>query len=49
MCQIKAAKNLFYENEVHLKGYLYASDIEVGLLLNFGNKSQLKWIFFKYL
>lgn len=34
--EIKAAKSLAVENEAQLLNYLKATDIEVGLLLNFG-------------
>ncbi len=40
--EIKAAKNLAVENEAQLLNYLKASDIEVGLLLNFGSKPEIK-------
>jgi GxxExxY protein len=40
--EIKAAKNLAVEHEVQLLNYLKATDIEVGLLLNFGPKPELK-------
>ena len=40
--EIKAAKNLAPENEAQLLNYLKATDIEVGLLLNFGSKPQIK-------
>jgi GxxExxY protein len=40
--EIKAAKRLIEENEAQLLNYLKATDIEVGLLLNFGTKPELK-------
>ncbi len=40
--EIKAAKRLVEENEPQLLNYLKATDIEVGLLLNFGTKPELK-------
>ena len=40
--EIKAAKNLVVENEAQLLNYLKATNIEVGLLLNFGPKPEVK-------
>ena len=40
--EIKAAKALASENEAQLLNYLKATQIEVGLLLNFGPKPQVK-------
>ena len=40
--EIKAAKRLTEENEAQLLNYLKATDIEVGLLLNFGTKPEVK-------
>ena len=40
--EIKATRNLALENEAQLLNYLKATDIEVGLLLNFGPKPQIK-------
>ena len=40
--EIKAAKVLAEENEAQLLNYLKATNIEVGLLLNFGHKPQVK-------
>jgi GxxExxY protein len=40
--EIKAAKSLVKENEAQLLNYLKATDIEVGLLLNFGTKPEFK-------
>ena len=40
--EIKAARHLVEENEAQLLNYLKATDIEVGLLLNFGTKPEVK-------
>ena len=40
--EIKAAKSLAKENEAQLLNYLKATEVEVGLLLNFGPKPDLK-------
>ena len=40
--EIKASKKLALEHEAQLLNYLKATDIEVGLLLNFGPKPELK-------
>ena len=40
--EIKAAKSLAAENEAQLLNYLKATDIEVGLLLNYGPKPEVK-------
>jgi len=40
--EIKAAKSLAIENEAQLLNYLKATEIEVGLLLNYGPKPDLK-------
>ncbi len=40
--EIKAVKNRIEEHEAQLLNYLKATDIEVGLLLNFGPKPQIK-------
>ena len=40
--EIKAAKTIALEHEAQLLNYLKATDIEVGLLLNFGPKPQIK-------
>ncbi|MGM5471110.1 GxxExxY protein [Flavobacteriaceae bacterium LMO-SS05] len=40
--EIKAAESLCEEHEFQLINYLKATDIEVGLLLNFGKTPQLK-------
>ena len=42
MVEIKAAKRLTEENEAQLLNYLKATDIEVGLLLNFGTQPEFK-------
>ena len=40
--EIKAAESLCEEHELQLINYLKATSIEVGLLLNFGSRPQLK-------
>lgn len=40
--EIKAAKNIVPEHEAQLLNYLMATDIEVGLLLNFGQKPEFQ-------
>ena len=40
--EIKATRNLTMENEAQLLNYLKATDKEVGLLLNFGPKPEIK-------
>lgn len=40
--EIKATRALALENEAQLLNYLKATDIEVGLLLNFGPKPEIK-------
>jgi GxxExxY protein len=40
--EIKAVRNLAIENEAQLLNYLKATDKEVGLLLNFGPKPEIK-------
>jgi GxxExxY protein len=40
--EIKAAKNVAEEHEAQLLNYLKATDIEVGLLLNYGPKPNFK-------
>lgn len=40
--ELKAAETLCEEHEAQLLNYLRATDIEVGLLLNFGKKPQFK-------
>lgn len=40
--ELKAAETLCEEHEAQLTNYLRATEIEVGLLLNFGKKPQFK-------
>lgn len=40
--ELKAAEKLIEEHEAQLLNYLRATNIEVGLLLNFGKKAQFK-------
>jgi len=40
--EIKAVRTLALENEAQLLNYLKATDKEVGLLLNFGPKPEIK-------
>lgn len=40
--ELKAAEGLAPEHEAQLLNYLKATDIEVGLLLNFGPKPQVR-------
>ena len=40
--ELKASKTLVPEHEAQLVNYLRATDIEVGLLLNFGKKAEQK-------
>jgi len=40
--EIKAVKNIAEEHEAQLLNYLKATDIEVGLLLNYGPKPKFK-------
>ena len=40
--ELKAAEGLIEEHEYQLLNYLKATDIEVGLLLNFGKSPQIK-------
>jgi GxxExxY protein len=40
--ELKAIELLVNENELQLINYLKATNIEVGLLLNFGKKPQIK-------
>lgn len=40
--ELKAAESICEEHELQLINYLRATDIEVGLLLNFGKKPQIK-------
>lgn len=40
--ELKAAESLCEEHEIQLVNYLKATDIEVGLLFNFGKKAEFK-------
>ena len=40
--EIKAVRNILAEHEAQLLNYLKATDIEVGLLLNFGPKPEFR-------
>ena len=40
--EIKAIRSLLIEHEAQLLNYLKATSIEVGLLLNFGHKPEIK-------
>ena len=40
--EIKATKNLIIDHEAQLLKYLKATEIEIGLLLNFGPKAEIK-------
>jgi GxxExxY protein len=40
--ELKTAESIAEEHELQLVNYLKATEIEVGLLLNFGRKPQLK-------
>jgi len=40
--EIKASKRLVEENEAQLLNYLRATDVEIGILLNFGTKPEVK-------
>lgn len=40
--EVKAAESLCEEHEAQLTNYLRATDIEVGMLLNFGKKASFK-------
>ena len=40
--ELKSAQNLVKEHEVQLVNYLKATEVEVGLLINFGKKIQVK-------
>jgi GxxExxY protein len=44
--EIKASEVLVYENECQLINYLRATDIEIGLLLNFGKKPEFRRKYF---
>lgn len=45
--ELKAAEGIIAEHEAQLLNYLKATEIEVGLLLNFGKKPQLKRMLFE--
>ncbi len=40
--EIKAARTMALEHEAQLLNYLKATDFEIGLLLNFGPKPEIK-------
>ena len=40
--ELKSVENLKYEHECQLTNYLKATDIEIGLVLNFGKKPEFK-------
>jgi len=40
--ELKAVKEIIEKHEVQLVNYLKATEIEVGLLLNFGDEPQVK-------
>ncbi|MHB8580212.1 MAG: GxxExxY protein [Ignavibacteriaceae bacterium] len=40
--ELKAAENLIAEHEAQLVNYLRGTDLEVGILLNFGKQPQFK-------
>ena len=40
--ELKAVKQLMFEHERQLRNYLKATDLEIGLLLNFGPKPEIK-------
>ncbi len=42
LVEIKASKQLAEENEAQLLNYLKATEMEVGLLLNFGPKPEIR-------
>jgi GxxExxY protein len=44
--ELKAAESICEEHEAQLLNYLKATDIEVGLLLNFGKEPQFKRKYF---
>lgn len=46
LLELKAAKTLDNSHEAQLLHYLRATDIEIGLLLNFGTKPQFKRLLF---
>lgn len=42
ICELKAAEHVTLEHEAQLFNYLKATDIELGFLLNFGKKPEVK-------
>jgi GxxExxY protein len=44
--ELKASEVLVHANEVQLQNYLKATEIEVGLLLNFGKKAEFRRLIF---
>jgi GxxExxY protein len=42
ICELKTAENLCEADENQLLNYLRATDVEVGLLLNFGKKPEVR-------
>ncbi len=44
--ELKAVRTLLPEHEAQLINYLKATEYEIGLLLNFGNKPQIKRLIF---
>lgn len=44
--ELKASEVLVYENELQLLNYLRATNVEIGLLLNFGKKPEFKRMIF---
>ena len=42
ICELKAVRELCIEHEAQIVNYLKATDIELGLLLNFGPKPKVK-------
>ncbi len=42
MIELKAAENLCREHEAQLLNYLKSTNIEIGLLLNFGKKAEIR-------
>jgi GxxExxY protein len=44
--ELKASEVLIYENEMQLLNYLRATEMEIGLLLNFGKKPEFKRFIF---
>lgn len=46
LLELKAARNIEKSHEAQLLNYLKATDIEIGLLLNFGEKPQFRRLLF---